>query len=48
LRQGEIDHFRRNRHVYLEKVEAYKLANLGKVLKNRILDFSHDFYGKLI
>jgi len=46
MRQDQVEYFRKNRHSNLEKIEAYKLANFGKITKNRVVDFSHNFYGK--
>lgn len=46
MREQEREYFRKCRHHYLEKIETYKLANFGKIMKNKMIDFSHSFYGK--
>ena len=48
MRHNEIEYFRKCRHAFLEKIEAFKLANFGKIMKNRVIDFSHSFYGKIL
>lgn len=46
MRSSEIEYFRKCRHANLEKIESYKLANFGKIAKNRVTDFSYSFYVK--
>jgi len=46
MRQNEIEYFRRSRLLNFEKIENFKLANIGKKMKNKISDFSYSFYGK--
>jgi hypothetical protein len=46
LRQSEIEHFLKNRHAYMERIEAFRLSSIGKVMKNKIVNFNHSFYGK--
>jgi hypothetical protein len=47
MRQSEIEFFKKSKHVNYEKIESFKLANIGKIIKNRMVDFSHSFYGKI-
>ena len=46
MRQNEVEYVKRCRDIHFEKIENFKLANLGKTMKNKISDFSYSFYGK--
>jgi hypothetical protein len=40
-----IEIFMKMKHLYSNKIEELKLANLGKAMKSRVTDFTHNFYG---
>lgn len=48
MKQDEIEYFLKLKGLYSDKIENFKLANLNKLMKNKILDFQYNFYGMYI